>query len=80
MVYFDKVKSGFSNKDFEVKKTFCKNIKKEMEIVIDKELIGLQKGLNFLASVGSTAPFVGLFWNSLGYHEQFYGNRNFTKH
>ena len=61
MVYFDKVKSGFSNKDFEVKKTFCKNIKKEMEIVIDKELIGLQKGLNFLASVGSTAPFLEQF-------------------
>ena len=32
-----------------------------MEIVIDKELLGLQKGLNFLASVGSTAPFIGLF-------------------
>ena len=71
MVYFDKVKSGFSNKDFEVKKTFCKNIKKEMEIVIDKELIGLQKGLNFLASVGSTAPFVGLFGTVWGIMNSF---------
>ena len=35
-----------------------------MEIVIDKELLGLQKGLNFLASVGSTAPL-------LDFSEQF---------
>ena len=31
-----------------------------MEIVINKELSTLEKGLNFLASVGSTAPFIGL--------------------
>ena len=54
MVYFDKVKSGFSNKNFEYKNAFCENVKKEMLIVINKELSGLEKGLNFLASVGST--------------------------
>ena len=37
-----------------------------MEIVINKELTGLEKGLNFLASVGSTAPFIGLFEQSGG--------------
>lgn len=71
MVYFEKVKSGFNNKDFELKKNFCDNVKKEMEIVIDKELLGLQKGLNFLASVGSTAPFIGLFGTVWGIMNSF---------
>ena len=60
MVYFDRIKTGFSNKNFDFKKSFCENVKKEMEIVINKELTGLENGLNFLASVGSTAPFIGL--------------------
>ena len=51
MVYFDRIKTGFSNKNFEFKKSFCENVKKEMEIVINKELSSLEKGLNFLASV-----------------------------
>ena len=42
-----------------------------MEIVIDKELLGLQKGLNFLASVGSTAPFIGLFGTVWGIMNSF---------
>ena len=61
MVYFEKIKTGFSNKNNEFKQKFCDNVKKEMEIVINKELSTLEKGLNFLASVGSTAPFIGLF-------------------
>ena len=55
----------------ELKKSFCDNVKKEMEIVIDKELLGLQKGLNFLASVGSTAPFIGLFGTVWGIMNSF---------
>ena len=71
MVYFDKVKSGFSNKNFEYKNAFCENVKKEMLIVINKELSGLEKGLNFLASVGSTAPFIGLFGTVWGIMNSF---------
>ena len=71
MVYFDKVKSGFSNKNFDYKKAFCENVKKEMLIVINKELSGLEKGLNFLASVGSTAPFIGLFGTVWGIMNSF---------
>ncbi len=71
MVYFDKMKSGFNNKNVEIKKSFCENIKKEMEIVIDKEILGLQNGLNFLASVGSTAPFIGLFGTVWGIMNSF---------
>ncbi len=71
MVYFDRIKTGFSNKNFEFKKSFCENVKKEMEIVINKELTGLEKGLNFLASVGSTAPFIGLFGTVWGIMNSF---------
>ncbi len=71
MVYFDKVKSGFTNKNFEFKRAFCENIKNEMEIVINKEISNLEKGLNFLASVGSTAPFIGLFGTVWGIMNSF---------
>ncbi len=71
MVYFDRIKTGFSNKNFDFKKSFCENVKKEMEIVINKELTGLEKGLNFLASVGSTAPFIGLFGTVWGIMNSF---------
>ena len=71
MVYFDRIKTGFSNKNFDFKKSFCENVKKEMEIVINKELSSLEKGLNFLASVGSTAPFIGLFGTVCGIMNSF---------
>ena len=71
MVYFEKVKSGFSNKNFDFRKSFCENVKKEMLIVINKELSSLEKGLNFLASVGSTAPFIGLFGTVWGIMNSF---------
>ncbi len=71
MVYFEKVKTSFSNKNFEFKKAFCDNVRNEMEIVINKELSNLEKGLNFLASVGSTAPFIGLFGTVWGIMNSF---------
>ena len=71
MVYFEKVKSGFLNKNFDYRKSFCENVKKEMLIVINKELSSLEKGLNFLASVGSTAPFIGLFGTVWGIMNSF---------
>ena len=71
MAYYEKMKSGFANKNFDFKKSFCENVKKEMEIVIDKEILNLQKGLNFLASVGSTAPFIGLFGTVWGIMNSF---------
>jgi len=36
-------------------------IDRSMDVAIAKEAEGLNKGLSFLATVGSTAPFVGLF-------------------
>ena len=71
MLYFDKIKSGLVGKNIEVKQNFCNNVKKEMEIVINKELSNLESGLNFLASVGSTAPFIGLFGTVWGIMNSF---------
>ena len=44
MVYFEKVKTSFTNKNFEFKKAFCDNVRNEMEIVINKKLSNLEKG------------------------------------
>ena len=53
------------------KRQLIENVKKEMLIVINKELSTLEKGLNFLASVGSTAPFIGLFGTVWGIMNSF---------
>jgi len=71
MMYLEKIKSGLASKSLEFKKNFCDNVKKEMEIVINKELTDLENGLNFLASVGSTAPFIGLFGTVWGIMNSF---------
>ena len=60
-------------------KKFCDNVKKEMEIVINKELSTLEKGLNFLASVGSRRPFIGLFGTVWGIMNSFTNNWYFSK-
>ena len=71
MVYFEKVKLVLQIKILNLKKAFCDNVRNEMEIVINKELSNLEKGLNFLASVGSTAPFIGLFGTVWGIMNSF---------
>lgn len=50
---------------------FQKKIQKKMEISIAKELNRCRKSLNFLASIGSTAPFVGLFGTVWGILRSF---------
>ena len=53
MVYFEKVKTGFSNRNSEFKQKFCDNVKKEMEIVINKELSTLVWGImNSFTAIG----------------------------
>ena len=47
MVYFEKIKTSFQIKSSDFKQKFCDNVKKEMEIVINKELSTLEKGLKF---------------------------------
>ena len=40
-----------------------------LEIGIEKQISKIEKGFNFLATVGSTAPFIGLFGTVWGNHE-----------
>lgn len=46
-------------------------IDRSMDVAIGKEAEGLNKGLSFLATVGSTAPFVGLFGTVWGIMNAF---------
>lgn len=46
-------------------------IDRSMDVAISKEAEGLQKGLPVLATVGSTAPFVGLFGTVWGIMHAF---------
>ncbi len=71
MSYLDKIKLVTVNKNIEYKKNLCKRIEKEMYIVNERELSFLSKNMNFLASVGSTAPFIGLFGTVWGIMNSF---------
>ncbi|WP_102225106.1 protein TolQ [Acidimangrovimonas sediminis] len=46
-------------------------IDRSMDVAIAKEASGLNQGLSFLATVGSTAPFVGLFGTVWGIKHSF---------
>jgi biopolymer transport protein TolQ len=46
-------------------------IDRSMNVAISKEAEGLEKGLPFLATVGSTAPFIGLFGTVWGIMHSF---------
>lgn len=46
-------------------------IDRSMDVAINKEAEGLQKGLPVLATVGSTAPFIGLFGTVIGIMNAF---------
>ena len=71
MGYVERIKlnSGLKNNDY--KKNFCERIEREMNIVMERELSNLSVHMNFLASVGSTAPFVGLFGTVWGIMNSF---------
>jgi len=42
-----------------------------LEVNIEKQIVGLEKGFTFLATVGSTAPFIGLFGTVWGIMNSF---------
>ena len=51
-----------------------------LETGIEKQISKITKGFTFLATVGSTAPFIGLIRNSLGNYELFSIYSNFKKY
>jgi biopolymer transport protein TolQ len=71
MSYFNKISINADTKNYEFKKNFIERIEKEMFIVSERELNNLSKNMNFLASVGSTAPFIGLFGTVWGIMNSF---------
>ena len=71
MTYLEKIKFITNLKNFDFKKNFCERIEREMQIVIEREMNILTKSMNFLASVGSTAPFIGLFGTVWGIMNSF---------
>ncbi len=46
-------------------------VERAMSLAISKEMLRLEKGMTFLASVGSTAPFIGLFGTVWGIMNSF---------
>ncbi|MDK3073248.1 protein TolQ [Sedimentitalea sp. JM2-8] len=46
-------------------------IDRSMDVAINKEAEGLQRGLPVLATIGSTAPFIGLFGTVIGIMNAF---------
>jgi biopolymer transport protein ExbB/TolQ len=57
----------------ETRAEFCARLEKSLAIETGAELQRLQSGLPFLATVGSTAPFVGLFGTVWGIMRSFTG-------
>ena len=71
MTYFKKIAITNNLRNYDFKKNFCERIEKEMFIVAEREINKLSKNMNFLASVGSTAPFIGLFGTVWGIMNSF---------
>lgn len=55
----------------ELRTTLQQRIDRVMEVTVGREMDHLEKNMGFLASVGSTAPFVGLFGTVWGIMNSF---------
>ena len=55
----------------ELRTSLVGRIEKSMSLLISKEMENLEKGIPFLASVGSVAPFIGLFGTVWGIMNSF---------
>tara|TARA_B100000767_G_scaffold262810_1_gene275882 strand:+ start:183 stop:857 length:675 start_codon:yes stop_codon:yes gene_type:complete len=53
------------------KSNLSERMRSMLEVSIEKQIVGLEKGFTFLATVGSTAPFIGLFGTVWGIMNSF---------
>ena len=60
-----------ARKSEEVRASLRARIQQIMNLTIDRQMERLEKNMSFLASVGSTAPFVGLFGTVWGIMDAF---------
>lgn len=49
------------------------NVRRAMRVTLNREMDGMGRGLTFLATVGSTGPFIGLFGTVWGIMNAFLG-------
>lgn len=64
------VQSGIPNKE-ELQASLRQRVERAMTVTIHREMIRLERGMTFLATVGSTAPFIGLFGTVWGIMNSF---------
>jgi len=57
--------------DVAAKAGLAQRIERVMHVTLGREMDGLEKNMTFLASVGSTAPFIGLFGTVWGIMNSF---------
>ena len=67
----DGVSSGVTSASDTLKAGLRQRIERAMSVAITREMNKLEKGMTFLASVGSTAPFIGLFGTVWGIMNSF---------
>ena len=76
LVFSEAMREWRNSKDLarkgeEVRASLRARIQQIMNLTIDREMERLEKNMSFLASVGSTAPFVGLFGTVWGIMDAF---------
>ena len=63
--------TGLVGKGKDFKASLSQRIERGMDIAITKEVGRLERGMTFLASIGSVAPFIGLFGTVWGIMNSF---------
>ncbi len=64
------VSTGIPDKE-EMQASLRQRVERAMSVAINREMERLERGMTFLATVGSTAPFVGLFGTVWGIMNSF---------
>lgn len=64
------VSSGIPDKE-ELQASLRQRVERAMATTINREMAALERGMTFLATVGSTAPFIGLFGTVWGIMSSF---------
>ena len=63
--------SGLVSKGINFKASLTQRIERGMSVAITREIDRLERGMTFLASIGSVAPFIGLFGTVWGIMNSF---------
>jgi biopolymer transport protein TolQ len=64
------VAAGMPSKE-SIQASLRQRVERAMAVTINREMSSLERGLTFLASIGSTAPFIGLFGTVWGIMTSF---------